>query len=399
MTGMVLFYKRLVTLGGAEVLLGQHYAWLRAQGRDVTVICFEAADLDRIAIEPADLVVLPGRGAVAQTRALAAELRARRGTTVICHSGYIELGVAAWMASVDYAVFVHQPTTMSFNEQDKFAARFWPRYCAFARHDAMFDRLAAQRAALSLPQRAYVEARSLLSQAVLRRARALFVLSDYAVRAKAAIFGLRAVALTGAIPPDRVAALASKPDLRPVSGPVELVSVSRIDENKRIEILIDAVAELRARGRDVRLRLGGKGPATEALRAHAAARGVAGAVTFLGFVPESEIPALYAGMDLFVTIDWADFRITTYEGLAENRRVIVSDDTDTDPALLASGYLFTSPPEARALADTIDRALVTPVTWDRARLADYLGRFTWPVYFSQIAAALGQGVEGRTDAA
>ncbi len=38
----VLFYKRLITLGGAEVLLGQHYAYLKACGEDVTVICFEA---------------------------------------------------------------------------------------------------------------------------------------------------------------------------------------------------------------------------------------------------------------------------------------------------------------------------------------------------------------------
>jgi glycosyltransferase involved in cell wall biosynthesis len=385
---VVLFYKRLVTLGGAEVLLGQHYAWLRSQGREVTVFCFEVTGLERIAIHPADLVVLPGRGAVAQTRALAAELRRRRGATVVCHSGYIELGVAAWMAGVEYGVFVHHPTTMSFNEQDKFATRFWSRYCAFARHEAMFDRLSAQRGALTLRRRAYIEARSLVSQAVLRRAQVLFVLSDYAVREKAAIFGLEAVALTGAITPARVGALAGKPELRPVSNPVELVSVSRIDENKRIDILIDAVALLRARGRDVRLKLGGRGPATADLRAKAERLGLADAVTFLGYVPEADIPALYAGMDLFVTIDWADYRITTYEVLAENRRVIVSDDTDTDPTLLASGYLFAAAPDVSALADTIERALASPVAWDRERLAAYLTDFTWPVYFGRVTRAL-----------
>ncbi len=93
-------------------------------------------------------------------------------------------------------------------------------------------------------------------------------------------------------------------------------------------------------------------------------------------------------MDLFVTIDWADYRITTYEVLAENRRVIVSDDTDADPDLLGSGYFFVSAPDGEALADTIERALNTPVVWDRVRLAKYLLNFTWPVYFDQIGKAL-----------
>jgi glycosyltransferase involved in cell wall biosynthesis len=389
----VLFYKRLVMLGGAEVLMGQHYAWLKAQGEDVTVLSFEVADVDRVALDPTDLVVVKGAGVLAQTCALVAALKKSRGSTVICHSGYLELGVAAWLAGVDFSIFVHQPTTMSFNEQDKFAARLWPRYQAFARHDAMYDQLCAQRARQSLPRRLYIEARSFLSQAVLRRARARFVLSNYAVHEKRQIFGWVATFLAGAITPERVSALAGKSDLKPVGKTIELVSVSRLDKNKRIEILIDAVAELRARGRAVRLRLGGKGPATKYLKAHAAKLGVADAVEFLGFIPEDEIPGLYASMDLFASIDWADFRITTYEVLAENRRVIVSDDTDVAPDLLASGYLFAAAPEAEVLADCIERALQTPVTWGRARLAEYLSTFTWPVYFDRIAQAIANSAD------
>jgi glycosyltransferase involved in cell wall biosynthesis len=385
----VLFYKRLVTVGGAEVLMGQHYAWLKAQGEDAIVYCFEYAEVERIAIDPADLKVVSGGSTLAQICGLARLLRGHAGDRVFCHSGPVEFGLAALLASgVRYGMFVHQPTTMSFNEYNKFAARYWRRYQAFARHDAMYDRLTAQRASMSVLRRLYVELRAPVLQAAYRRAAALYVLSDYAVREKREIFGLTASFLAGAVTTGRVAALAGKPDLRRLHDPIELVSVSRMDENKRIEILIDAVAALLARGRAVRLRLGGKGPATEALKAHAAKRGVADAVEFLGFVPEEDIPALYAGMDLFVTIDWADYRITTYEVLAENRRVIVSNDTDADPYLLTSGYLFSAAPRADALADCIEGALATPVTWDRVQLADYLTNFTWPVYFDRVTRAL-----------
>ena len=384
----VLFYKRLITLGGAEVLLGQHYAYLKACGEDVTVICFEEADLERIEIAPGDLKVVPGRGTAAQVRQLARILAVQRGASMFCHSGHIEFGVAARLAAVRYAVFLHQPTTMSFNESDKFALRYWPRYRAFARRNSMFDRLCKQRNEMSIFQHIYVNARSCVSQMVLRRADALFVLSKYAVREKAEIFGLKTICLAGAITPERVSALTSKPEVRSVFEPIELVSVSRIDENKRIETLLHAVAALKARGRTVRLRLGGKGRATDALKGLAIERDVADCVEFLGFVPEADIPALYESMDLFVTIDWADYRITTYEVLAENRRVIVSDDTDADPDLLGSGYFFVSAPDGEALADTIERALNTPVVWDRVRLAKYLLNFTWPVHFDQIGKAL-----------
>lgn len=391
MTATVLFYKRLITLGGAEVLLGQHYAYLKQRGDDVTVISFEYADLDRIKIASEDLTVVPGRSILGQLLGLARILSARRMATMICHSGHVEFGWAARLAGVRYGVFLHQPTTMSFNETDKFASRYWPRYQAFARRDAMYNRLCAQRAAMSPLRRTYVNVRARLSQAVLRRADVLFVLSEYAVREKAAIFGLKATYLSAAITSERVEALATKPDLRKASDTIELVSVSRLDENKRIRILIEAVAVLLARGRAVRLRLGGKGPDTDNLTALVQRLGVSDCVEFLGFVPESDIPALYESMDLFATIDWADYRITTYEVLAENRRVIVSDDTEADPTLLSSGYLFVSPTEAGALADMIEHALKTHVTWDRVQLAEYLADFTWPVYFERISRSLEAG--------
>jgi glycosyltransferase involved in cell wall biosynthesis len=169
-----------------------------------------------------------------------------------------------------------------------------------------------------------------------------------------------------------------------VGNTATLVSVSRLDVNKRIDILIDAVAILNQRGRRVRLLLGGTGPATEELKVHARRCFVEDIVSFLGYVPEADIPALYAGMDLFVTIDWADFRITTYEVLAENRRVIVSDDTDADPKLLQSGYFFVASPDAERLAETIDNALQQPVAWSRDELRRYLQAFTWSAYFDSI---------------
>lgn len=388
MARAVLFYKRLVALGGAEVLLAQHYSHLKMTGEAPIVICFEREDMERIDIDWDDLITVPGRSLFVRTFNLARMLSEWRGSLFYCHSGHIEFGLAACLARIPYGVFLHQPTTMSFNETDKFAVRYWSRYKAFARHDAMFDSLCLKHAAMSLLKRLYVNLRAVISQAILKRASALFVLSSYAVREKAEIFGLNTTYLAGAIPTERVTAMASKSSVRKIAKQISLVSVSRLDRNKRIEILIEAIAELRRRGLEANLKLGGRGPAMKELKELACNLGVEDIVHFLGYVPESDIPALYADMDLFVTIDWADYRITTYEALAENRRVIVSDDTDADSELLESGYLFTSHPDVTALADVVEKALATPLRWESGHLADYLTGFTWPVYFDRITEIL-----------
>jgi glycosyltransferase involved in cell wall biosynthesis len=386
---IVLFYKQLTTLGGAEVLLGEHYAHLKTQGCQVKVVCFGHGDVARVNIAPCDLLVTPGRGSIAQTLRLAQQLRRLRPAHVYCHSGHIECGLAAGMARVKYSVFMHQPTTMSYNETDKYAPWFFERYKAFARKDRMYDRLIASEKALGPVRKAYVSFRALLSQWAQRRASSILVLSDYAVREKREVFGLSAIHRSGAIPRGRIAALASKAPVLSPRSEATLVTLSRLDENKRIDLLLEAVALLVARGRSMRLLIGGSGPSRAKLEAQTAALGLADSVDFLGYVPEEDIARIYESMDLFVTIDWADFRITTYEVLAENRRVVVSDDTDIDASLLSSGYLFASPADAEALATTIEQALASTVSWSKETLADYLDRYSWETYFTRIDDLVG----------
>ncbi len=93
-------------------------------------------------------------------------------------------------------------------------------------------------------------------------------------------------------------------------------------------------------------------------------------------------------MDLFTTIDWADYRITTYEVLAENRRVIVSDDTDLDTEILDSGYLFKSNPDPNSLSNTIEFALKNNPKWSKNKLSKYLEKYSWDNYFTNIYSFL-----------
>jgi glycosyltransferase involved in cell wall biosynthesis len=87
-------------------------------------------------------------------------------------------------------------------------------------------------------------------------------------------------------------------------GVLRLAWAGRLASGKGVEELLEAVARLRAdppEGRDVRLVLLGDGPAAGALLERASALGLAGAVTFLGYVAaRPDYLAALTGADIFV---------------------------------------------------------------------------------------------------
>ena len=47
---IILFYKKLISVGGAELLLSEHYNYLISQGYSAKLICFDYRKMDRINI-------------------------------------------------------------------------------------------------------------------------------------------------------------------------------------------------------------------------------------------------------------------------------------------------------------------------------------------------------------
>jgi glycosyltransferase involved in cell wall biosynthesis len=97
------------------------------------------------------------------------------------------------------------------------------------------------------------------------------------------------------------------------------------------ELLVEATARLRARGRSVACLIVGDGVRRGELEALAAKRGVADAVVFAGQVPHDEVPAYYAQFDVFVVPRRDDraARFVTplkpFEALASGLPLVVSD--------------------------------------------------------------------------
>ena len=96
--------------------------------------------------------------------------------------------------------------------------------------------------------------------------------------------------------------------LQPPPKPgLRLVCVGRLAPAKAQHLLLDAMAELRRRGRDdVRLTLVGDGPDRQSLQAHSATLGLADAVRFTGALNQTEVQAEYSQSDALVLASFAE---------------------------------------------------------------------------------------------
>jgi glycosyltransferase involved in cell wall biosynthesis len=141
---------------------------------------------------------------------------------------------------------------------------------------------------------------------------------------------------------------------------VDVVSVGRLIDEKRIDLLIGAVAILRGRGRDATTVIAGDGPERTALEQMAAERGVADLVTFAGRVDDAARAELLSrGRVAVLPSQREGFGIGVLEAqVAGTVPIVTSGPHTAAPDLIRDGVDgLVVPPTAQAIATGIDRLL------------------------------------------
>ncbi len=144
----------------------------------------------------------------------------------------------------------------------------------------------------------------------------------------------------------------------PTDRPIVL-HVNRLSEEKRINILLDAVAKMQLHAH---IALAGSGPAEAELREQVERLHISDRVSFLGFVDDDDLLALRRSADLFVIASEADLQsLATMEAMACGLPVIAADSYAL-PELVhdgENGYLF-QPGNSDELARLLDTMLADP---------------------------------------
>lgn len=137
----------------------------------------------------------------------------------------------------------------------------------------------------------------------------------------------------------------------------DVISVGQLISRKRMDVLIDAVAELARRGRVVRTALVGAGPLKEELEQRIRDRGVADRVFLLGF--RNDVEAVLKQARLFALVsDWEGVPFAMIEAICTGLVPIVTD-VGTISDWITHGHNGHIVPvgDANALADSIARLL------------------------------------------
>lgn len=165
---------------------------------------------------------------------------------------------------------------------------------------------------------------SILKYWSLRRSDKVFVLSNQVKWEVEELYGKKASVLRGAI---------SQKDInhheiinpKPLTKKLTLLSCCRLDEKKRVDVIIDAFI---ASNLDAKLVIIGDGPEMDSLKILAESSQKSQLIKFMGRVNDEEKNLNLNMCDVFISMDNSDFVISGIEAIARGKRTILSNHFD-----------------------------------------------------------------------
>ena len=228
-------------------------------------------------------------------------------------------------------------------------------------------RPAFRRAPLNLAARAFAAYLRMIEGRSLRRASRIVDLSrftrdilirDYPVPPE------RIVQIPGGVDIERFRPHPDRRELRRRLGLDEsalvMLTVRRLVSRMGLDNLLSAMALLKPGFPKIKLLIGGVGGLRDRLEAMSVEKGLGDTVTFLGSVPDADLPAYYQAADLFVlpTLELEGFGLVTLEALACGTPVVGTPAGATpeilgplDPRLIARDV------SGEAIAEAVCRAV------------------------------------------
>ncbi len=152
------------------------------------------------------------------------------------------------------------------------------------------------------------------------------------------------------------------------TGGAGVVVLGRLSGQKRIELALDAIAELRRRGIATRLTIVGDGPARQGLQEHAVAAGFGDDVVFVGEVAPEQVPGVLVTADcLLMTARQEGLGLAAAEALMQGVPVVACHDGGgvLDVVPRGAGGRVVAP-EAAPIADAVAEILDSPAERDGA---------------------------------
>ncbi len=165
--------------------------------------------------------------------------------------------------------------------------------------------------------------------------------------------------------------------------------VGTIEPRKNLVNLLEALAALKREGHGAKLVVAGrKGWLSADFDARLRSLGLESDVTFPGFVPDEDLPAVYSAATVFAFPSWYEgFGIPILEAMACGTPVVCSN-TSSLPEVVGDAALMVAPDDVRALKEALGRVLSDPELRGRFTAHGIVraAPFTWQRTAEQTAA-------------
>jgi glycosyltransferase involved in cell wall biosynthesis len=343
MQKIIWFVSSLEQKGGGERFVLEGTAALQAIGHDVRVVCdrldhkasFDGRyDLSAILCTATEYdgnqgyfsrIFAKARGMIALRHIISRE----KPDMVVCQSEYdaIKLYLLSRIIRFNYRVFVFGQMYQFKTDISRYAKVFRPYLeTIIASRPGYRITVAMPPPKLSPLVRITNEFVANLKYRAHRHADRIFTLSKQVAWEVSLLYGREAVVARAAFDRDYIdqAALAAP---RPLADPVRLISVSRLVDKKRVDLMIAGFSQSTL---PATLTIIGTGPDELALQAQAAASSRSDDIRFLGSVDDTHLLAELALADCFISLDIGDYDISVVEAMGKARRVIVAQDFDLE---------------------------------------------------------------------
>jgi len=117
--------------------------------------------------------------------------------------------------------------------------------------------------------------------------------------------------------------------------------------------------------------------------------GIETKVFFLGFIPDIDLLNYYSSVDVFLSLDWADYNITVYEAVSTDTKVVASNEGEFNRELINNGIIISvNPLDIDSIVNGIISASVYKMVNKKDYLSEILELYTWSSYCKNIAKIL-----------